>query len=100
MTADVTKGSIPPRRFPFPLALSPGIPPDAVAVCKGCGEGIGIGDRCYEYDGELYHEECFEDAALSILIGEGATLREADASDADDGSDEEYERRRERWMFS
>ncbi len=75
------------------------VPPGAIAVCEGCGEGIEVGDTYYEYDGDLYHEECFEDAALSILIGEGAALREASAEDVGDGGDGEYERRRERWLL-
>ncbi|MBQ4447398.1 MAG: hypothetical protein II897_03800 [Clostridia bacterium] len=41
--------------------------PEAVFVCKSCGEDIVEGEDYYELDGEHYHEECFKDEAVSIL---------------------------------
>lgn len=42
--------------------------PPSVYTCKVCGESIVSGDDYYELDGEFYHEECFEDKAVSILL--------------------------------
>lgn len=41
--------------------------PPTVYTCKHCGEGIVENDNYYEVDGDYYHEECFNDAATSIL---------------------------------
>lgn len=40
----------------------------AVYECKRCGESIVVGDEYYEMDGDYYHEECFEDNALELLL--------------------------------
>lgn len=48
--------------------------PPAVYDCKRCGEPIVAGDEFVELDGDYYHEECFADSAVSILLEEyGAT---------------------------
>lgn len=46
--------------------------PDAPVVytCDICGESIFAGDYFYEMDGIQYHENCFEDDAIKILINE------------------------------
>ncbi len=42
--------------------------PPAVFNCKGCGEGILVGDEYAEIDGERYHIECLDDmTTLEIL---------------------------------
>ena len=73
--------------------------PPAVATCKHCGEEIVVGDEYYEYDGECYHEDCFSDIAVSLLLEAGAELKEASEDDIDDGSDEAYERYRDEQLF-
>ena len=65
--------------------------PEKVYTCKVCGENITVGDTYYEYDGDYYHEECFEDEAVNILLESGATKSTADESNIDDGSDDAYE---------
>lgn len=58
--------------------------PQAVYTCKICGESIVEGDEYYEMDGEFYHEECFEDAAVKILMDEcGAMKGTAEAPEPD-----------------
>lgn len=42
--------------------------PPTVYTCKHCGESIMEGDEYYELDGDYYHEDCFGDAAVSILL--------------------------------
>ncbi len=42
--------------------------PTAVYTCKHCGEAITDGDECYELDGDYYHEDCFCDNAVDILV--------------------------------
>lgn len=49
--------------------------PPAVYTCKICGESIVAGDVFYEMDGEYYHEECFEDNAVSILVEECGAMK-------------------------
>lgn len=57
----------------------PGCPnapdPPAVHTCKLCGEAIRVGDDYYEMDGEFYHEECFEDNAVKILMDECGAMK-------------------------
>lgn len=38
--------------------------------CKVCDGRIAIGEICYEMDGEFYHDKCFEDTAVRILLDE------------------------------
>jgi ribosomal protein L24E len=40
---------------------------ETVIRCEYCGEAIYPGEKCYELHGDLYHEECFQDEALTIL---------------------------------
>lgn len=49
--------------------------PAPVHVCKECGEDIVVGDAYYEMDGEFYHSECFEDAAVEILMRECGAIK-------------------------
>lgn len=55
----------------------PGCPnadePEAIFYCECCGEPIVEGDEYYEMDGYYYHEECFRDNAVEILLEIGAT---------------------------
>jgi len=69
--------------------------PASIGTCKHCGEDIVIGDEYYEYDGEMYHDECFSDIAVYLLVEAGASKKEASEDDIDDGSDEAYERWRD-----
>lgn len=49
--------------------------PTEVYNCKICGEGIVAGEDYYEMDGEFYHEECFEDNAVKILMDECGAMK-------------------------
>ena len=49
--------------------------PAAVYECKICGEGIRAGDDYYEMDGVYYHDECFEDNAVQILLDECGAIK-------------------------
>lgn len=57
----------------------------AVYTCKACGEAIVEGDDYYEMDGEFWHEDCFEDCAVQLLLDEcGAMKGVAQREDRDD----------------
>lgn len=71
----------------------------AIAKCEHCSEDIVVGEEYYEYEGNLYHRECFEDIAVELLLEAGATLSTASEYDIDDGSDEAYERYRDERLF-
>lgn len=73
--------------------------PISIGVCSHCNEDIVIGEEYYEYEGERYHEECFEDIAVELLVEAGATKSEASEYDIDDGSDEAYESYRDERLF-
>lgn len=49
--------------------------PQEVYTCKLCGEAIRVGDDYYEMDGEFYHEDCFEDNAVKILLDECGAMK-------------------------
>lgn len=49
--------------------------PHAVYYCKVCGEPIVAGETYYEMDSEFYHEECFEDNAVNILMEECGAMK-------------------------
>ncbi len=74
--------------------------PPAVFICEICEGSIVVGDEYVDFKGDYYHRECFDelstDELLEIIGGE---LREASEEDIDDGSDEEYERRRDEALF-
>lgn len=57
--------------------------PPEVYKCKACGEPIVEGDEYYEYEGNYYHEECFEDSAVDILLESGATKGTAESEEPD-----------------
>ena len=60
--------------------------PPAVYTCKWCGESIVDGEEYIELDGEQYHTECFEDAAVEILLEDyGAMKGVAEMGDGYDG---------------
>ncbi len=65
----------------------PGCPnePDmpTVYVCKCCGEPIVQDEFYYEFAGSRYHEECFEDTAVDILLEHGATKGTAELEESD-----------------
>lgn len=42
--------------------------PPAVYTCKFCEEPIVKGDEYVEVDGDFYHEDCFNDCAVKILV--------------------------------
>ena len=51
-------------------------PVETVAhICKICKEPIMAGEMCYEMDGVFYHEDCFEDNAVKILMDECGAMR-------------------------
>lgn len=49
--------------------------PPTVYTCKHCSEPIVPGDEFYELDGDYYHEECFEDEALDILMNQFGAIK-------------------------
>ncbi len=55
----------------------------AVYTCKYCGEAIVEGEECYEYDGDYYHEDCFSDCAVDLLLESGATKLTAEEEEPD-----------------
>jgi len=55
--------------------------PETVYVCEHCNEPIVVGEEYYEYDGECYHEECFGDIAVALLLENGAVLKEAEVEE-------------------
>lgn len=57
--------------------------PETVYICKECGEPIVAGEEYYEMDGDFYHEDCFEDAAVKILMNDCGAIR--GIADPDDG---------------
>lgn len=74
--------------------------PDTVFTCKHCGEPIVVGDDYYEMDGDHWHEDCFRDCAVEILVEIGASRRTAESSDIDDGGDAAYEEMRDmRYLY-
>ncbi len=54
--------------------------------CAWCQEVIEEGALSYSYNGELYHEECFEENAVELLKELGAVVKTAEYEEA-----EEYE---------
>lgn len=52
----------------------------AVYTCK-CGDPIVENENYYEFDGVYYHEDCFYENAVDILIDIGATKGVADIHD-------------------
>ena len=59
--------------------------PLAVYTCKYCEDDILEGEDYFELDGEYYHEGCFEDNAVEILLKDyGATKGVAEADDGYD----------------
>ena len=41
--------------------------PHVCGVCAWCGGDIEEGDPIADVEGSLYHEDCFRDAAVSLL---------------------------------
>ncbi len=56
--------------------------PKTVAICKSCKEPICEGEDMIELDGSYYHDDCFGDCAVDILMEEyGAEKRVAMVED-------------------
>lgn len=56
--------------------------PPTVYTCKHCGEPIVVGDEWCELDGDYYHEDCFTDIAVMLLLEQcGATRGTAEEDD-------------------
>ena len=55
--------------------------PEGVYTCESCKEDIVVGDTNYKFEGEYYHEECFKDNAVEILLENGAEKGEAERDD-------------------
>ncbi len=49
--------------------------PPKVYHCKYCGEDIVEGEEYVELEGEHYHQECFEDNAVLILMEEYGAIK-------------------------
>ena len=51
------------------LAGCPNAPePASICDCKRCREPIFIGDEYYDFQGDCYCEECFEDIAVKLML--------------------------------
>ena len=58
------------------LSRCPNAPdPPAIYTCKVCGESIVSGDYYYKLDGEYYHDDCFEDKAVDILLDQFGAMK-------------------------
>ncbi len=55
--------------------------------CKYCNEDILEGDEIFKFQGDVYHEECFADNSVNILINLGAESDVADYVDFDEVTD-------------
>ena len=42
--------------------------PEPVKICALCGEGIHVGEQYYQFEGESYHDDCFKDNLLDIVL--------------------------------
>lgn len=51
-------------------------PPKALFQCDICETPIYDGERHWNFNGEHFHEECFNDCAVQILEGLGAKREE------------------------
>ena len=71
------------RRIPC-VSSCPNAPePHAIYRCKCCKEPITAGEPFYTFAGHCYHEECFEDSAVDILLDSGAEKGIAESWEAD-----------------
>lgn len=64
--------------------------PQAVYTCKICGQSIVDGEEYYEMDGEYYHEECFEDNAVKILMDDCGAMKGTAEADVWSEQDDRY----------
>lgn len=55
------------KHFPC-LSGCPNATLSKVYICEKCHEPIVENEDCYEMGNEYFHENCFEDYALEILI--------------------------------
>lgn len=49
--------------------------PPRVYRCKHCREDIVQGEEYVELEGEFYHQECFEDNAVRILMEDYGAIK-------------------------
>lgn len=49
--------------------------------CAWCNGVIEDGELCFEYDDELFHEECFNENAVELLKEKGARLTIAESEE-------------------
>ena len=54
-----------------------------VYTCEHCGESIVVDDEYYEFEGKQYHYDCFPDAAVAILVRNGAVYGYAEMEEPD-----------------
>jgi len=52
--------------------------PKSIGICTYCKEQIEVGEEYYEYNEDIYHEDCFFDVAVRILLEEGAMKKIAE----------------------
>ena len=64
-----------------PTVLEPPETGKAVCLCAYCKEDVYEGEEVVTYEGETYHEDCFLDAAPSLLFEMGAKRKIADEDD-------------------
>lgn len=60
-------------------------PPEPVCCgkCRQCNQDIVEGDDIITFDDNEYHEECFQDIAVSILLRLGAVSKVAENNSSD-----------------
>ena len=61
--------------------------PEAVFKCSKCKEDIEEGELYYEFDGEHYHEDCFRDCAVDLLLENGAS---SGIAEVEENADDDY----------
>lgn len=56
------------RSFPCDPRCPNAPDPPEVYTCEDCGDPIIVGDEYVEFDEKHYHLDCFQDAAVDILL--------------------------------
>lgn len=74
--------------------------PPAVATCTRCKGEVLVGEEFAVIDGDPYCESCLEDMPICELVTLfGGQWKKATEDDIDDGSDYEYDRRKESFVL-
>lgn len=57
--------------------------PPAFYKCSYCKEDITEGEEYYEYDERRYHDDCFRECAVELLLESGAEKKTAKEEEPD-----------------